>query len=61
MIPRLNERRPGLAPLPGAGNWYGTTLRLYDTKLDALAHPLERSGDRLLHAADRPAARQAAR
>jgi hypothetical protein len=35
MIPRLNERRPGLAPLPGAGNWYGTTLRLYDAKLDA--------------------------
>lgn len=34
MIPRLKDRRPGLAQLPGAGNWYGTTLRLYDATLD---------------------------
>jgi len=30
MIPRLQDRRPGIEPLPGAGNWYGTTLRIYD-------------------------------
>ena len=35
MIPRLNERRPGIDQLPGAGNWYGTTLRIYDPNLDA--------------------------
>src|ERR1044072_5281851 len=35
MIPRLRDRRPGLAPLPGAGNWYGTTLRIYDAAIDA--------------------------
>ena len=35
MIPRLAERRPGIAELPGAGNWYGTTLRLYDPSIDA--------------------------
>lgn len=35
MIPRLADRKPGLAQLPGAGNWYGTTLRLYDPNLDA--------------------------
>jgi hypothetical protein len=35
MIPRLGERRPGIAELPGAGNWYGTTLRLYDPAIDA--------------------------
>ena len=35
MIPRLKERRPGIEPLPGAGNWYGTTLRIYDPNLDA--------------------------
>src|SRR5262245_20532254 len=35
MIPRLRERRPGIEPLPGAGNWYGTTLRIYDPDLDA--------------------------
>jgi hypothetical protein len=34
MIPRLAEREA--APqLPVAGNWYGTTLRIYDPKLDA--------------------------
>jgi hypothetical protein len=35
MIPRLRERQPGIEPLPGAGNWYGTTLRIYDPGLDA--------------------------
>jgi hypothetical protein len=34
-IPRLQERRPGIEQLPGAGNWYGTTLRIYDPHLDA--------------------------
>jgi len=34
-IPRLRDRRPGIEPLPGAGNWYGTTLRIYDPQLDA--------------------------
>ena len=35
MIPRLRDRQPGIDPLPGAGNWYGTTLRIYDPALDA--------------------------
>src|SRR5262245_47601406 len=35
MIPRLKDRKPGIEPLPGAGNWYGTTLRIYDPALDA--------------------------
>ena len=35
MIPRLPDRQPGIKPLPGAGNWYGTTLRIYDPNLDA--------------------------
>ena len=35
MIPRLVDRKPGIEPLPGAGNWYGTTLRFYDPALDA--------------------------
>jgi hypothetical protein len=35
MIPRLKDRRPGAEQLPGAGNWYGTTLRIYDPNLDA--------------------------
>ena len=35
MIPRLVDRKPGIEPLPGAGNWYGTTLRIYDPGLDA--------------------------
>jgi hypothetical protein len=35
MIPRLRDREPGIEPLPGAGNWYGTTLRIYDPELNA--------------------------
>jgi hypothetical protein len=35
MIPRLADRKPGTPQLPGAGNWYGTTLRIYDPNLDA--------------------------
>jgi hypothetical protein len=35
MIPRLADRRPGMEQLPGAGNWFGTTLRIYDPELDA--------------------------
>ena len=35
MIPRRAERRPGYPVLPVAGNWYGTTLRVYDPGIDA--------------------------
>jgi hypothetical protein len=35
MIPRLADRKPGIGQLPGAGNWFGTTLRIYDPELDA--------------------------
>ena len=35
MIPRLRDRTPGIEQLQGAGNWYGTTLRIYDPQLDA--------------------------
>ena len=35
MIPRLRDRKPGIEQLPGAGNWYGTTLRIYDPRIDA--------------------------
>jgi hypothetical protein len=35
MIPRLRDRRPGIEQLPGAGNWYGTTLRIYDPAITA--------------------------
>ena len=35
MIPRLEDRRPGIEQLPGAGNWYGTTLRIYDPEIQA--------------------------
>ena len=34
MTPRLAERA-NAPPLPVAGNWYGTTLRIYDPNLDA--------------------------
>jgi hypothetical protein len=35
MIPRLEDRKPAIEQLAGAGNWYGTTLRIYDPSLDA--------------------------
>jgi hypothetical protein len=36
MIPRFEDRQqPGIEQLPGAGNWYGTTLRIYDPALGA--------------------------
>lgn len=35
MIPRLRDRTPDAEQLPGAGNWYGTTLRIYDPAIDA--------------------------
>lgn len=35
MIPRRSERHPGAPVMPVAGNWYGTTLRIYDPALDA--------------------------
>ncbi len=35
MIPRRAERRPGIPVMPVTGNWYGTTLRLYDPGIDA--------------------------
>jgi hypothetical protein len=35
MIPALRDRKPGIEPLPGAGNWYGTTLRFFDPALGA--------------------------
>jgi hypothetical protein len=34
MIPRLGER-PNAPPLPIAGNWFGTTIRVYDPTIDA--------------------------
>ena len=35
MTPRLRDRQPNIEPLPGAGNSYGTTLRIDDARLDA--------------------------
>jgi len=35
MIPRLKDRRTDAPILPIAGNWYGTTLRVYDPAMDA--------------------------
>jgi hypothetical protein len=37
MLPRRAEREPGAPPrqLPVTGNWYGTTLRIYDPDIDA--------------------------
>jgi hypothetical protein len=35
MIPRLKDRMPGAPQMPVAGNWYGTTLRIYDPTIDA--------------------------
>lgn len=35
MIPRLKDRKTGAPAMPLAGNWYGTTLRIYDPAMDA--------------------------
>jgi hypothetical protein len=35
MIPRRKDRRADAPAMPLAGNWYGTTLRIFDPALDA--------------------------
>jgi hypothetical protein len=35
MIPQRRDRRPDAQVMPVAGNWYGTTIRVYDPALDA--------------------------
>lgn len=35
MIPRRAERSAGVRVMPVTGNWYGTTLRVYDVRQDA--------------------------
>lgn len=35
MIPRRSDRWPCVPSMPVAGNWYGTTLRVFDPKIDA--------------------------
>jgi hypothetical protein len=35
MIPRQQDRRPDAPIMPVAGNWFGTTIRVYDPTLDA--------------------------
>jgi hypothetical protein len=35
MIPRRKDRRADMPAMPVAGNWYGTTIRVYDAVLDA--------------------------
>ncbi|HEX5508855.1 MAG TPA: hypothetical protein VFX37_10165 [Pseudolabrys sp.] len=35
MIPRRNDSGPDPHSMPVAGNWYGTTLRIYDPAMDA--------------------------
>jgi len=34
MIPRRKDRRPDSPAMPVAGNWYGTTIRVYDPARD---------------------------
>ena len=34
MIPRREDRVPGAPVMPVSGNWYGTTIRVYDSVLD---------------------------
>jgi hypothetical protein len=35
MIPRRKDRRPDGPTMPVVGNWYGTTIRVYDPALEA--------------------------
>jgi len=35
MTPRRPERKLSLQPLPVTGSWYGSTLRVYDPRIDA--------------------------
>jgi len=35
MIPQQKDRVPHAPEMPVAGNWYGTTIRVYDATLDA--------------------------
>ena len=35
MIPQSDLRKPHMPSLPVAGNWYGSTMRVYDPNLDA--------------------------
>jgi hypothetical protein len=35
MIPRRDDRHPGAKVMPVTGNWYGTTIRVYDPALGA--------------------------
>lgn len=35
MIPRRHDHGSGGSAMPVAGNWYGTTLRIYDPAIDA--------------------------
>ena len=63
MIPRLRDRQAGIEPLAGAGNWYGTTLRIYDPALDrgesfgpirVNVFTTDRTSARWRHRTDRP-------
>jgi len=51
MVPARAERQPDAPPrqLPVTGNWYGTTLRVYDPAIDAW-HILWTNPARMLHA-----------
>jgi len=35
MIPQPKDRVPHAPEMPVAGNWYGTTIRVYDSAIDA--------------------------
>ena len=35
MIPRRQDRDTSKTVMPVSGNWYGTTLRVYDPAIDA--------------------------
>lgn len=51
MVPHRAEREPDAPPrqLPVTGNWYGTTLRVYDPEIDAW-HILWTNPARMFHA-----------